>query len=216
MKTCSIEGCKNKHKAKGLCRKHYESWRYASDPIHRAKRILEATARIAKKYQNNPEFHAKENIRINTKKAFKYQNDPEFRAKQNTSSIVSRAKRYHTDPVYHAKQNALIVAKISKRLKDDPLFKFKKNIRNLNLIRMSFKRHGFLKSSKSIEILGCELTTAMKFVGWFEGCEIHHITFLCTAKTEADIIRLNHYTNLKAVTPKEHKELHKLHGKDVD
>lgn len=31
MRTCDIEGCTLRHEAKGLCRRHYSSWRYKTD-----------------------------------------------------------------------------------------------------------------------------------------------------------------------------------------
>lgn len=33
MKTCSVEGCENKHYGKGLCNKHFQKWRKHGDPL---------------------------------------------------------------------------------------------------------------------------------------------------------------------------------------
>lgn len=48
MKICKIKSCERKHEARGMCRKHYESWMYNNDSEYRKKR-LEYTAKIFQK-----------------------------------------------------------------------------------------------------------------------------------------------------------------------
>jgi hypothetical protein len=105
---------------------------------------------------------------------------------------------------------------IKNRRNIDETFKLKTNISNL--IRASFKTINFNKSSKTSEILGCTFEEfkqhlESKFESWMswenygnpkdglfelnKTWDIDHITPLVTAKTEEDIIRLNHYTNLQ-------------------
>ena len=94
-----------------------------------------------------------------------------------------------------------------KRLQNEPLFKFKKNIRSL--IKNSFKRgiNQFRKSSKTEKILGCDIqffllhiqnnfTNGMTFDNHGKW-HLDHIIPLATAKTEEDVIKLNHYTNFQ-------------------
>lgn len=38
MKTCTIDGCNNKHKARGWCHTHYERWRNTGDPLSPSRR----------------------------------------------------------------------------------------------------------------------------------------------------------------------------------
>ena len=92
------------------------------------------------------------------------------------------------------------------RLQADPAFRFKNVIRSL--IYTSFKRRRIKKGSRTEQILGCSFKIAMKSIGWFPGCEVHHIVPLRAAQTENDIVRLNHYTNLIALTTEEHYALH--------
>jgi hypothetical protein len=82
----------------------------------------------------------------------------------------------------------------------------------------SFNRNGISKTSKTCEILGCsfeELKNHLEsqFEPWMtwdnkgnpkdgileanKSWDIDHIIPISTAKTEEDIIRLNHYTNLQ-------------------
>ena len=94
----------------------------------------------------------------------------------------------------------------------DPKYKLKRNISHL--IRESFKRAcggGFVKNSKSLKILGCTITEFIEHLqslftegmtlenhGNCEECwHIDHKIPISSAKTEEDIIRLNHYTNLQ-------------------
>lgn len=94
------------------------------------------------------------------------------------------------------------------RKKNDPLFKLKCNVRDN--IGQSFKRACkgvFRKNSKTQEILGCTLDEFINHLQsqFTEGMtlenygiwEIDHIIPISSAKTENEIIKLNHYTNLQ-------------------
>lgn len=99
-----------------------------------------------------------------------------------------------------------------KRL-NDPLFKLSGNVRNL--IYQYIKNSGYKKSSKTTQILGCDFIEfknyiESKFENWMSwdnyglyngeinyGWDIDHIVPISSAKSEEDIIKLNHYTNLQ-------------------
>ena len=98
------------------------------------------------------------------------------------------------------------------RLQIDPLFKFSCNIRTL--IHKSFKRglNGiYVKGKKTEQILGCtinefiihlqnQFTEGMTFENHGLGkgyWNIDHIIPIASAKTEEEIYKLNHYTNLQ-------------------
>lgn len=91
----------------------------------------------------------------------------------------------------------------------DPFYKFQSNIRIM--LCGAFKRRGYTKRSKAFQILGCKFDKLLEYTGWKPGLEIHHIKPLCLAKTEEDVVRLNHYTNLVALKPQVHDLWHKLH-----
>ena len=83
------------------------------------------------------------------------------------------------------------------------------------MVRYSFKSKRFKKNDRSLDILGCDIIFFVsyiesKFEPWMTwenwgkyngelnyGWDIDHIIPLSSAKTEDDIIRLNHYTNLQ-------------------
>ena len=102
---------------------------------------------------------------------------------------------------------------INNKTKNDKLFKIKNNIR-LSILK-SIKRKNYNKTNKTIKILGCsyeEFKTYLesKFEFWMTwdnyglyngseqyGWDIDHRVPLSSAKTEEEVIRLNHYTNLQ-------------------
>ena len=106
-----------------------------------------------------------------------------------------------------------ITAYEENRKKTDPIFKLKKQIRNE--IRTSFNRRGFRKSKHTEEIIGCDTEflcdylreTYLKRYGTeYDGKElvhIDHITPLSSAKTEQDVIKLCHYSNLQLLKAKD-------------
>jgi hypothetical protein len=105
---------------------------------------------------------------------------------------------------------------IKKRKSVDSLYKLKVNVKGL--IVRSIRLKGYVKKSKSEIILGCTFQEfkahlESKFKPWMNwnnygnwngdpkeinvAWDIDHIIPLSTAKTEEDVIRLNHYTNLQ-------------------
>lgn len=105
----------------------------------------------------------------------------------------------------------------------DPLFKIKINIRNL--IGNSVRNQGYIKTSKTYNILGCDFDTFIhhirsqfeswmtldnhgKYNGQFNyGWDIDHIIPLSSAKCEEDVIRLNHYSNLRPLCSKVNRDI---------
>jgi len=97
------------------------------------------------------------------------------------------------------------------RRKNDPLFKLKCNLRNRT--RIAFKSGGYRKTSKTQEMLGVdwEVVSAhierqfTKGMSWSNYGEWHidHIIPLSSAKTEAEIIKLCHYSNLQPLWAEE-------------
>jgi hypothetical protein len=111
-----------------------------------------------------------------------------------------------------------------KRRKDDLLFKITENIRTL--IYRSLKNNGFSKSSRSYEILGISYDEVLNYL--FKNATMRYINFqpqdylksnkyhidhiipLSTAKTEEEIIKLNHYTNLQLLTAEDNLKKHNI------
>jgi hypothetical protein len=106
---------------------------------------------------------------------------------------------------YNKKNKDKINKYIKNKKQTNPLFKLRCNI--ATLIRMSIKKQGYNKQSKTCEILGCSYEDFkqhlerqfLKGMSWDNRSEWHldHIYPVSLAKDEAEIIKLNHYTNFQ-------------------
>jgi len=167
----------------------------------------------SKKYQENN----KEKIRKYNKTYYA----------NNKENIDKRTKKYY----YDNKENLLINSKkyskeyIKIRRKKDILFAVTLQIRST--INKSLNRFNYAKKSKTQEILGCtfdefKMYLESKFEPWMcwnnkglyngefnYGWDIDHIIPISSAKTEEDIIKLNHYTNLQPLCSKINRDIKK-------
>ncbi len=130
----------------------------------------------------------------------------------NNKNEISQKKK-----IYYIENKDKIVKDnvdyITRKYKEDALFRLNMNIRNL--IRYSFKNKGYKKNQKTILILGCSFKEFKEYVekqfepwmNWYNyglyngtekyGWDIDHIIGLKEGKSEEEIIKLNHYTNLR-------------------
>lgn len=124
---------------------------------------------------------------------------------------------------YYQDNKTSINEKVLKKLHSDSLFKLKHYSRNI--VRKALVRKGYVKDSKTIQILGCtyeefKAHLESKFEPWMNwdnyglyngelnhGWDIDHIVPLSTAKTEQDIIKLNHFSNLQPLCSKVNRHL---------
>jgi hypothetical protein len=95
---------------------------------------------------------------------------------------------------------------IDNRLKNDPVFFVSQKIRKT--ISDSIRRSKFTKNSKSGKILGCDWLffknhIERQFKDGMNWNNIHldHIIPISSAKTEFEILKLNHYTNFQPLFP---------------
>lgn len=134
--------------------------------------------------------------------------------------IVSRVRKYEVDnretvaikrSEYYQANKGRWSQYNKERSKIDPVFSLKLTMRKAICKVMSGKH----KSKRSEEIIGCSYVELKNYIEsqfepWMSwenkglynrtmnyGWDIDHIIPLCTAKTEEDIYRLNHYTNLR-------------------
>ena len=175
--------------------------------LRRPKKTIKKTKEEIKEYQRNYfiEYYDKNKIHIQNKKKsynkeYKLKNKEKYRIYQNKY----RKNRYYNDPI----------------------FRLSWNIRSL--IRDSFKRSGYTKYSRTHQILGCSFEYLLehiqkqfqpwmswdnqgKYNGEFEyGWDIDHIEPLFPEgvnRSEEDILRLNHYTNLQPLCSKINRDI---------
>jgi len=170
---------------------------------------------INKKYfQNNPEAKEKRNAR---RREWMKTPEQKMRKKEWAKRYYKkypeklREKRRNKKKTPAAKKRKVI--QIARKRKNNPLFAFKDRIRNT--INKCLTRCGYTKRSKSLDILGCSWDEFYKYIeskfaegmNWnnrgMDGWHIDHIIPLAVAKTEEEIMRLNHYTNLQPLWGKE-------------
>ena len=118
----------------------------------------------------------------------------------------SRKQYYQKNREQEIKNN---IERQKQRLQTDELFKIKEQYRAV--MKSAFRRMGWSKTTKTQEIVGCSWETFKTHIenqfqegmtwdnhGFGEGhWNYDHITPISTAKTEEDIIKLNHYTNFQ-------------------
>ena len=110
-----------------------------------------------------------------------------------------------------------------KRRETDPLYRIKNNLSVS--IRRAFKNLNYSKNTKVYDAIGCSQEDfksyiESKFEDWMNwdnhglyngdfnyGWDLDHLIPLSNAKTEEDIIKLNHYTNLQPLCSKVNREL---------
>lgn len=129
-------------------------------------------------------------------------------AKEKAREYRNTYKRSHPRPTAKCREYR------HARLKRDPMYKLKRHIGSA--IGLHINNRGYTKSSTTQQILGIdyigfkqhleskfELWMSWDNYGLYEpgainyGWDIDHIVPMATAKTEEDVIRLNHYTNLQ-------------------
>jgi hypothetical protein len=97
------------------------------------------------------------------------------------------------------------------QLLKDPFYRFGHNVGTL--IRKTLRQGGFSKNSRSHEILGCSFEFFKAYIeqrflpgmSWENRSEWHldHIIPVSSAKTEKQLLKLNHYTNLRPLWAKD-------------
>jgi hypothetical protein len=131
--------------------------------------------------------------------------------KNNKNKVATRNKKYRAENKDIIKKRK---AKYEReKNKRDPLYQLKTNLRSM--ICSTFKNKGYKKTTKTHFIIGCNFDEfkqylESQFESWMNwdnkglyngtenyGWDIDHIIPLKTAITEEDVIRLNHYTNLR-------------------
>ena len=163
--------------------------------------------------QANPDVN-----KINTKK---YRKNNHEKAKQSSKKYKDnnqdKVKAYRNN--YKIRRNQLE----QEKKKNDPLHKLKANIRSGML--KAFKRINNKKNNKTVMILGCsfeefKIYLESQFESWMTwgnhglyngtpnyGWDIDHIIPISSAKTEEDVIRLSHHTNLRPLCSKINRDI---------
>lgn len=150
-------------------------------------KICAATAGRAEYHKNKPTWAARAQEYRSRNRAQISEKNAEY-VRKNRQATTDRQSRW-------AKE----------KRKVDPVFALKMRLRSM--LSDVFRNGGFTKKARALEIFGCDWAALhrhmeMQFTkgmtwGNRGAWEIDHIIPLSIAKTEADIISLNHFTNLR-------------------
>jgi len=162
---------------------------------------------IKKKWndEHSKEYYIKNKERIDA-------NNKEYRNKNKDIIREKRVKNYYK--VNERRKN---------RRYNEPLYKLINNIRTS--ISGSINKNGYKKSSRTHEILGCSFKCFKSYIegqmeDWMNwdnhgkyngelnyGWDLDHITPSSSAKTEEDVIKLNHYSNFQPLCSKVNRDI---------
>lgn len=167
---------------------------------NRAKRLESARGY----YYRNRELCNKRQVEWNRKNKDKVYANQRTWKKNNPERVRAMRKRQWQN-LDKKKHNAKRRRYLKSRKAVDPLFKLVTNIRSM--ISTALAKKGYAKRSKTERILGCSFP---KFKAHLEALfkegmswtnygtwHIDHFIPLASASTEQEIVRLNHYTNLR-------------------
>ena len=168
-----------------------------------------------KEYNSKYSKNNKEKIKEINKKYFEnLSNDKKLSRRNNTKKWISK----NVDRVRKNKNEYK-----KRKFNSDIIFQLKHNINTMILLHL--RNNNLLKKSRTHEILGCsinefKLYLESKFEPWMtwdnrglyngefnHGWDIDHIIPISSSKTEEEIIKLNHYTNLQPLCSKVNRDI---------
>lgn len=214
-KDCQKE-IREKYKGKYDHNEYYEKYKdkrkeYYQENKERIKEYYETNKeKITEKRKEYWEEN-KEKIKEKYKGKYKYP----YKPRNYTEEQKLKKKLYDKEYRQIHKDRYRINHRIYKNLKKetDPVFKLKELCRKI--IGNSIRRNSYTKKSRTHEILGCSYEDfknhiESRFEPWMNwdnyglcnndfnyGWDIDHIVPLASAKTEEELLKLNHYTNLR-------------------
>jgi len=148
-----------------------------------------------------------------------------YRESIKDTLAISRKTYYKNNKELVLKQQA---KRRKERMQEDPIFRIKINVGSS--IRMALTQRGFSKKSRTFKLLGCSFEEfkfyiESKWESWMNwdnygkyngtlnfGWDFDHIIPLYLAKTEEELLNLNHYSNFQPLCSKVNRDIkkHKL------
>lgn len=180
---------------------------------HKAQKKINETKsskRKKRRMKNDPEFRKRENERRSIRDRKRRLTDDEWRIYSNKRKR-ERYKERMKDPEYRKAHNKRSEKRRKERRNTDPIYAMKKRVSTR--IRNYMARCGYEKKTRTHEILGIDWPgfkehIERQFINGMtwenrDRWHIDHIIPMDSADCEADVIRLNHYTNLQPLWAKD-------------
>ena len=130
--------------------------------------------------------------------------------KENTQKVKAQDAQYRKKNPWKYTENCKLRQR--KRRADNPMFRARQNLSCL--LRNSLKRGGYSKTAKSAKLLGAPfdvvyphlVESAIRNYGYYDQDFTYHIDHIipcASAKSEEELVKLQHYTNLQYLYPKD-------------
>jgi thiol-disulfide isomerase/thioredoxin len=178
------------------CKSEKKRLAYAANPFRARERA--AAYRI-----RHPEKVSEGKKQARIKKLDQYKERSRKRYQENRESMLAYAKAYRV--ANWPRVLATNAAYKRERLRKDHLYRLEYAVRNRTFVALRDKGYG--KKSKTRELVGCEWPELMAHLQskFTEGMtmdnygewHVDHVVPLSSAKTEEELIRLCHYSNLQ-------------------
>lgn len=162
---------------------------YSSKKSYNNRKESISLSRKKKRIEKHDEILAKERKKYNLIK-----DTQEYKEYQRVKARNWSRKNRHKRIAYH-----------NKRKREDAVFKLRCYM--TNCVSLVLKRRGFFKKSPTMNIVGCDYVSLKMHIetkftdgmSWdnYGSWHIDHIIPLASAKTEKDVLKLCHYTNLQ-------------------
>ena len=175
-------------------------------------------------YRKDSSCYRGECKKCETKRRKEYYNNNIDKIKkiQKEYTIRNKQSKIEYDKKYRKENKKAITKRQSawckRKRTEDKIYKLKGQVRCC--LRDSFRRKKYKKNSNSEKIIGCEWEFFINYLlnkfknnygyDWDgkEKISIDHIIPLATAKTEEEVIKLCHYTNLQLLKAKDNMKKH--------
>lgn len=203
--SCDFSKDKNtKSGTRSHCKKcHKERYEANKEEILKKQKERYSFDKIREYYYKNIDRHKERN-----KKWYEKNREAVLIEKKNNYNKELRKEYYLKNKDMLNKRSA---ERQTKKRHKDPILRLKHN--TSCLIRLSIRKMGFVKSAKTEQILGCTTKEFMEHLSnlFLDGMSfenhgewhIDHIIPLSKGKTEEEVIKLNHYTNLQPLWAKD-------------
>ena len=203
---------KNKEKVLASQKKYKEN---------RSQELIDREKESKRKWRENnrdkiKEYRERNKEIIKEKQRIRYQNNKEeYIKKSKIYRENHKEEKRLQDKRYREEHRKELNKKQLQRKENDPVYKLKCSVRSV--LKDSFRRKKLKKNMKGEKILGCTIEYFINYLiktyennykekwdwKYLKDVHIDHIIPLATAKTEEEVIKLCHYTNLQLLKAKD-------------
>lgn len=183
------------------------------------KKYREINKNKKKEYLRKYKEEKKDILKLKNKKYREKNKNKIEKWKGNNKTYFIEYREKNKDKIkkYYEKNKEKIIKQTTiyqrKKVKENEIYRFQRNVRSIVLGAFKRGTNQFRKESRTEEILGCTIEEFRNYIftKFKEGMtfknhgkwHLDHIIPLATAKTQEDIIRLNHYTNFQPLWSKD-------------